>query len=509
MQGFDFTPHPSPLTPHKTMSRRILIALLCLFFTLYLACGIFLVYYGRYTGDEGWYAYVSAIVWQGRRPYRDFLYSQTPVLPYFYGAFFSLFGHNLYTGRWISLGCAAVALALIVATAIRRGSLFSGLLALILLGTNLSFIFDTTSIKTQALTGLWLALTLYFAALAEPDNWRGALANIFAALALLTRLSMLPLVILLWIYLWRMYRPAYGRLCLCIAPGMAVLAGVISHFWSDNLWFGTVGMHRIMGRHKSWGTVKLFLRGFLSNQLIICLLLVGLLLFFTFNLLKYSGRFSMIKFDFEAFTLASYICISTMHLAAPTMYPIYQTSIIFLAALWVSLKLGRIAQQRLSGRQLKYLVLTLLLACMLNIKLQEHGIAFYPGRNLSGIDHIARIVSGLPANPGKLISFDPGIAFQSGVPLLPGYEEGDFSFFPYLGDKDASDFRVTNFNAFRQQIATGQAGILALRYRDIAILKPQDIQDIIQLIKQGYKPVKTIKGYGQFGDSMNIFVKKG
>ncbi len=270
--------------------------------------------------------------------------------------------------------------------------------------------------------------------------------------------------------------------------------------------------------------------------MIICLLLVGLLFFFTLNYLKNlrkhvvpglvpglagdkppryvnlknPSRFSMPEFDFEAFILASYICISLIHLAAPTVYPIYQTSVIFLPVLWVSLKLDRIAQQRLSGHQLQYLVLTLLLVCLLNIRLQEHGIMTDPSRNLSGIDRIAGIIRELPANPGRLVSFDPGVAFQSGVPLLPGYEEGEFSFFPYLGDKYASDFRVTNFNSFRRQIAAGQAGILALRARDLALFKPQDFQDIVRLINQKYKLVESVKGYGQFGEDMDIFVlRKG
>ena len=50
--------------------------------------------------DEGWYLWASKLVYAGQVLYRDFAYTQTPLLPYVYGAFQLLFGEGLYQGAF-------------------------------------------------------------------------------------------------------------------------------------------------------------------------------------------------------------------------------------------------------------------------------------------------------------------------------------------------------------------------------------------------------------------------
>lgn len=58
---------------------------------------------GRVNADEGWYLYASQLVFRGKVPYRDFAYTQTPLLPYVYGLPQILLGPGLYLGRVTSL----------------------------------------------------------------------------------------------------------------------------------------------------------------------------------------------------------------------------------------------------------------------------------------------------------------------------------------------------------------------------------------------------------------------
>ena len=53
-------------------------------------------------GDEGDYLFAARQAFEGRLPYVDFLYTQTPLLPYVYGLWMKLFGLNWYAARLLS-----------------------------------------------------------------------------------------------------------------------------------------------------------------------------------------------------------------------------------------------------------------------------------------------------------------------------------------------------------------------------------------------------------------------
>lgn len=58
-------------------------------------------------GDEGSYLAAAALVGDGRLPYRDFLYPQTPLFPYVYGAWAFVTGESWYAARLLSAVFAA------------------------------------------------------------------------------------------------------------------------------------------------------------------------------------------------------------------------------------------------------------------------------------------------------------------------------------------------------------------------------------------------------------------
>ncbi|HPB11670.1 MAG TPA: hypothetical protein PLT74_10450, partial [Kiritimatiellia bacterium] len=45
------------------------------------------VWFGNLNQDEGWYLYAARAVADGRLTYRDFFFTQGPVMPYLYGLF--------------------------------------------------------------------------------------------------------------------------------------------------------------------------------------------------------------------------------------------------------------------------------------------------------------------------------------------------------------------------------------------------------------------------------------
>ncbi|MGA7724597.1 MAG: hypothetical protein WCA95_04905 [Opitutaceae bacterium] len=78
----------------------------------YFACGALYAERGEPNADEGFYAYASYAVMHGRVPYRDFAYTQTPLLPYIQGAVFSAVGYGVRQERWLNVAWGTLAVAL-------------------------------------------------------------------------------------------------------------------------------------------------------------------------------------------------------------------------------------------------------------------------------------------------------------------------------------------------------------------------------------------------------------
>ena len=172
----------------------------------YLALGVLNIYLGRLTADEGWYALAARNVWAGKLPYRDFLFTQTPLLPYVYGAWLEILDGGVLAGRWLSLAFGAGAVAAVTLGARRVAGLRGGAIAGALLAFNLSVVFDTSALKTQSLTVLLTALGLL--ALTGPRPRSAWSVAAFTA-SVGCQLAMLPALGLLW--LWLLWRPPEGK----------------------------------------------------------------------------------------------------------------------------------------------------------------------------------------------------------------------------------------------------------------------------------------------------------
>lgn len=127
------------------------------------------VWLGGLNQDEGWYLYAARMVDAGKIPYRDFAYTQGPLLPMVYSAFcgawerFGLVGGRLVT---LAMGLAGLVFAASLAgiTAVEGRKRAAGVLAFLLLGCNLYHVYYLTIPKTYALAGLFIALGFYLMA---------------------------------------------------------------------------------------------------------------------------------------------------------------------------------------------------------------------------------------------------------------------------------------------------------------------------------------------------------
>ena len=144
-----------------------LSSLFPLFLVTYLLTHVFILYTGSYIGDEGYYLYGGSLAIKGRIPYRDFAFWQPPFILYVYGIAGRVLGHSLVVGRWVSLWFGLTAFALMWRVVWARGGYHARCMFGILLTLNLSYAFDTTSVKTQSLAILLYALAISLASSAR------------------------------------------------------------------------------------------------------------------------------------------------------------------------------------------------------------------------------------------------------------------------------------------------------------------------------------------------------
>ena len=155
---------------------------------LYVVFSLIYLILGQANADEGWYLYASKLVFQGNVPYRDFAYTQMPLLPYIYGLP-QLVSPSLYLGRATSMLFSLAAFLISILIARRSaGRMAAGLTALLLSSFTYG-IYLVTIIKTYALLVLLFSLTFFVLSSRITDTWKYVLAILFSFLAALVRLS--------------------------------------------------------------------------------------------------------------------------------------------------------------------------------------------------------------------------------------------------------------------------------------------------------------------------------
>jgi 4-amino-4-deoxy-L-arabinose transferase-like glycosyltransferase len=135
-------------------------------------------------GDEGYYLLASELVMAGELPYRDFMYTQMPLLPYLYGVWTAVFGETWLAARLLSVLFAVGVGVLLFEVARRR---FGRRLAIV--GVTL-YTFSGLVITWLPTVKTYSAPTFFlFAAFALADRADGAKRKAWFAAGLLVALA--------------------------------------------------------------------------------------------------------------------------------------------------------------------------------------------------------------------------------------------------------------------------------------------------------------------------------
>lgn len=160
---------------------------------------LYLLNYGRINTDEGFYLTAAKLLHEGWIPYRDFSFTQGPLMPVIYAPLLSWFEFSLLSGRILQVCLATVSFLILGRLCLRVGGVESLLLFFLVNVTNLDVLYNLTIIKTYSLSLLMASCSIYFIykfdSTSYGQNSKIYLAAIFASLGFLTRYTQVILLL--------------------------------------------------------------------------------------------------------------------------------------------------------------------------------------------------------------------------------------------------------------------------------------------------------------------------
>ena len=479
---------------------------------------ILLAVYRRVNLDEGWYLWASKLVYEGQLLYRDFAYTQTPLLPYVYGAVQQATGAGLYQGRVISVVFGLLMFVLSARVATRLAGQWAGVWCLLLLTASLYAAAHFVYVATYALTAFLMLAALAVAlnpAAGTRTNTRSAFAAVLISLAVAVRVSVLAAMAPFLLYLI-LSSPRRGQAAVVVVLTSLVTLGATVGILA--LSSGPLMLYDVMGFHfdrmitlerhlnmvfdSAWRTFREF-----AILLLICLLGFGSWLGLRWRRRDWRSAFwqRLPELTIGAMTLG----LMLAHALPRTTDSYYHTLETPLLCILGGVMLVRSANHVTPRWRRRSLVLFAALLVGVHAILQtaavfkSHLITLPPQNQIAIVRAAADYLRRHTVNP-TLLTFDTHLALEAGMEVPPGLEMSIFAYRPTWTTEQAQRFRVVNNDMLIAYLKQGM-GAVALTQFDIDLLYG-DRDRVLQTLHDHYRLAKTVPGFDPYDGPLSIYL---
>jgi len=403
---------------------------------------VFLLYYADVRGidaDEGFYPTAARLTWEGKIPYRDFMFSQGPLMPYVYGWIWAVHPHSLVSMRFLSVTLGAVTVFLwgfcLFSVKQLRGSVALAMFLLILL--NPYWISWHTVVKTFAVADLLMSaalICLYLGIHSGRARWYVA-AGVALGFCASVRALYGPLVpfVAVWLALldWRQSEPGFRRTAAYVGGAVCGLLPMLLSFAADPaaFLFNSFRYRRILDTYVNntylnpsfsevihmhlAGIYELLRRRFFALEVLLAL--VGII---SFLKLRKKKDGPWIREDYQ-FLLLAFLMMAVYSATAlipiPTWAQYYDAPLLPFLIFFIAEGI-RIAFQA-SWKWALVLGILVPFFCWRNT-LSEVGVRL----PLQSYHQVAEIVRANSSPNAVVLSIWPGYVFESGRKCFPGGE---------------------------------------------------------------------------------------
>lgn len=460
----------------------------------YLGLAIAMLLEARSTIDEGVYLNAGRLVWEGQWLYRDFPFSQGPVVPWIYGLATTLFGHGVVVGRVLSLAFGALGVASGVWIARRHAGTPGAALALLLSIVNLPALWVAVTVRTQSLaTPLVMAGTAALALPLERARFAALAPSLFlwAVGARLTE-GLSLLLVLAWVA-WRL-RATPARLArvaaivgvqalFLFAPMLAAPRDALFHVFTAQLGRGERGIGGGSGSGAAGGALEAAFAKF-------AVLLSPETSFFPIVPLAVAVAGSVLwrwrsgwrpdthrplgePLSTQAVLLVLALASVAPHLMLRAGFLTYFVTASALLTPAIAIAAVHTTKQLAPGRG-RTLVrggVSILFALAL-VALPMHWGA-WAGSGPSSFTHLRSVARELRARAGPsctILTMETTLAYEAGCRVVPGLEYSFFSYFAGMPSAEAAERGVLNTARLRRHLREAPPDLIALGPRGHAAL---------------------------------------
>ncbi|MEI8241804.1 MAG: hypothetical protein WCI17_00910 [bacterium] len=505
--------------------RMALVLTLALVFVLYAAN----LWFGLLNQDEGWYLYAALETTRGHMPYRDFFFTQGPVLPVVYGWLAPLWSpFGVAGGRALTalLGLTGGVLAAILAArVVARGQrLAAGILVLAFTAANVYHSYFTTIPKTYALAACLLLGGYLVLTLAGRPGRAGlaAVAGVLLAGAAGARLSLGALLAVtgFWL-LWQ--RRTFGWAWLWFglggAAGLTLIYGPSLMMAREQFLFAnTFHTARDGGRDLLFmaGSISRSVRGYLP----LALVAVALAAWRIWSPRRAEPDAGSSGPSWATLWLASFAFVFAAQLMSPYPYDDYQVPVMPLLAAVVAVCTVRATAPALRPALVWVAVAGAALAAFSSPINQEWFILrqdrFWVVKrtpsDLVKLRQAGRQIRELLPAGQLLLTQDTYLAVEACRRVPAGMEMGPFGYFPELDDAAAARCHVLNRAGMLRTLRQTDAPVAAFSGYALAIgapamreLSPDAQAELWQVVADRYDQIDSIPDFGQGATRLGIW----
>ena len=488
------------------------------------------VWWGGVNQDEGWYIYAARLVGEGKLPYRDFFFTQGPVLPFIYSA---LPIHGLLSGRLVTLGFSlfatltAMAFARRLVAPERRGAV--SLTVFALLTCNLYHVYFTTIPKTYAVGALFVMVG--FLLLARGWNFFAAVSFAFAS---------------------------GTRISLVLILGVVGVGLLVTRFRSLHwLWFGLGG---VLGLFVVYGVFALdppSLRGLLAAQayhagrggfdpffalgavsrLARGYLALGAVLFASCALKGVTASAkqlcqsptlnpqpSTLNSQLKWMAGLSFAAVFLLQMSAPFPYDDYEVPIMPILMVLIAVWFVDRAADAMEGKAYLWFPVLASGMCAFASPLVQDWMTDGQDRfwslkkeksELSQMRETAQRLEKLDPGGTMLFTQDLYLAVEMGRKVPEGLEMGPFSYFPAMSTEEAEALHVMNGERLERLIESAPCPLAAFSGYGFAIEVPKGSRTpdavrrrLLDALHRRYRREGVVRSFGQNHTHLEYFTRR-
>lgn len=515
------------------MSRRTQAALILLAALGWLALAVANLFFGELNQDEGWYLYAARLVSEGQLPFRDFAFTQGPMLPLVYAM-----GHGL-VAKWGLAGgrgvtalfgiFAALAAASFAARITPERKAAAAIFAFILIALNVYHSYFTTVVKTYSLCALFLTTGFVFASRARLRNSTlfFACSGVSFAAAAATRITAgfaLP-VIGIWLLLSRKAHGDRSWIAFGVggALGLALFLGTFYMLAPESFQFFLMQYHSYREAGSGLLATLAFKVGLISRvvQAYFVAIAIGMIL-----AVAKSFGFARSDSPRDGLVMAGWITligITLVQAIAPFPYDDYQVPLFPLYAALLAAALFRLpifAAPRIAAVTL-WAALLLSGASAISSPINQNWMI--SGRDriwwrmrerpaLLQLRDVAREIKKLSGESKFLLTQDTYLAVESNLRVPRGWEMGIFSYYPDWPREKAERLHVLSSDMLRADLELVPATVVALSDYAFSIAAPavlplpeSDQAGLWKFVETRFTAAGEIPYFGQGNTTLHLY----